>query len=247
MTMEILSYGGGTQTIAMCVLVATGKLPKPDYVIAADTGWEAPTTWQYADAYARPLLARVGLELHVAPHSLATVDVYAHNGDLLMPAYTATGKLRTFCSSEWKGYVVQRYARRALGITGPLVNWIGFSLDERHRVKNADGRRYPLLDLMLTRADCVRIIEEAGLSPPPKSRCFVCPHQHAAEWLEIFDDPALWEQACQLDDDIRANDEQGGVWLHESRRPLRELTRADLETSKRREPDRQCGLGLCFV
>lgn len=244
---EILNYGGGTQTIAMCVLVATGKLPKPNAVIAADTGREVTSTWAYAETYARPLLARVGLELHIAPHTLAAVDVYGHNGDLLMPVYTATGKLPTYCSTEWKARVVTRYARQTLRVTGPITHWIGFSFDERRRVKGESGRRYPLIDLLLTRADCIRVIESAGLPLPLKSRCEVCPHQHPTEWIEIYDDPAAWERACALDDEIRANDERGGVWLHESRRPLRELTRADLEASKRREPDRQCGLGLCFV
>lgn len=105
---EILSYGGGMQTIAMCVLVERGILPRPDFVIAADTGREMPSTWDYAREYAAPLLARVGLDLHIAPHNLATVDLYGKNGDLLMPLYTSTGKLSTFCSGEWKARVVDR-------------------------------------------------------------------------------------------------------------------------------------------
>jgi len=244
---QILNYGGGMQTIAMCVLVATSTLPKPDAVIAADTGREVQSTWAYAETYARPLLASVGLPLHIAPHSLSTVDVYGKNNDLLMPVYTATGKLPTYCSTEWKARAVNRYARQELGIIGSITNWIGFSFDERRRVKGEAGRRFPLIDLMLTRADCERIVLDAGLPLPRKSRCEVCPHQHPAEWLEVYDDPAAWARACALDEELRANDERGGVWLHESRRPLRDLTRADLLASTRREPDRQCGLGMCFV
>ena len=243
MTTHILSYGGGVQTIAMCILVARGVLPRPDAVIAADTGREMPTTWEYADAYARPLLASVGLELHIAPHSLATVDVYGKNGDLLLPSYTATGKLQTFCSNEWKARVVDRYAR-GLGLPKPYTNWIGFSLDEAKRVKGHDGRRYPLLELGLTRADCVAIIDREGLPIPPKSRCWMCPHQHNAEWREVRDSPALWAEAVALDTELREADERGGVYLHASRKPLRE---ADIDAQDRAEPSRQCGLGLCFV
>lgn len=82
---HILNYGGGIQTAAICILVAQKRLPKPDCVIVADTGREMPTTWEYADTYMRPLLASVNLELHRAGHELATVDLYAHNGDLLLP------------------------------------------------------------------------------------------------------------------------------------------------------------------
>lgn len=244
---EILSYGGGHQTIAMCVLVATGRLPRPDYVIAADTGREMPTTWQYAREHAAPLLARVGLDLHIAPHDLSTVDLYGKNGDILVPVFTGTGKLPTYCSTEWKARVVARYARNVLGITGPMVNWIGFSLEERARVKSDDGRRYPLLDLMLTREDCARIIADAGLPLPRKSRCYMCPHQSPDEWQEVYDDAALWSAATAIDDELREADERGGVYLHESRRPLRDLSRADIEAQRQRMPGRQCGLGLCFV
>jgi hypothetical protein len=241
---DILSYGGGTQTATMCILVARGILPKPDAVIAADTSKEMPTTWEYADAYMRPLLASVGLPLHIASHDLATVDIYGHNGDLLIPTYTATGKLPTFCSTEWKARVVERYARRVLGLQGPLVNWIGFSLDEARRVKGQDGRRYPLLDLNLTREDCLALIAGAGLPPPPKSRCFMCPHQHNAEWREVRERPELWRQAVALDREVRDNDERGGVFLHAQRVPLEQ---ADLDADDRKEPSRQCGLGLCFI
>ena len=241
---DILNYGGGVQTVAMCVLVATERLPRPDYVIAADTGREMPTTWEYAEAHAWPLLARVGLDLHIASHDLATVDTHGHNGDLLLPAFTTTGKLQTYCSNEWKARVVARYARRMLNVEGPITNWIGFSLEEARRVKGDAGRRYPLLDLMLTRADCERIIVDAGLPLPSKSRCWMCPHQTNAEWREVRERPDLWRQAIDLDVEIRDADERGGVWLHRSLRPLAE---APLEQESGRAVGRQCGLGLCFV
>lgn len=241
---EILNYGGGTQTAAMCVLVAQGKLPRPDYVIAADTGREMPSTWEYADRYMRPLLATVGLELHIAGHELATRDLYSGNGDLLVPVYTETGKLPTYCSSEWKREVVRRYARRALGTGTDLTNWIGFSLDEVRRVKGEEGRRYPLIDLMLTGADCQAVILAAGLPLPRKSRCFMCPHQHNAEWREVRADADLWRQAIELDTELRENDERGGVFLHAQRVPLEQ---ANIDADDRREPNRQCAFGLCFV
>jgi hypothetical protein len=241
---EILNYGGGKQTAAMCVLVARGLLPRPDAIIAADTGREMPTTWQYLDEHIRPMLDAIGLQVHVAPHNLATVDTHAHNGDLLLPVFTKTGKMQTYCSTEWKARVVNRYARRVLGLEGAIVNWIGFSIDERKRVKGEDGRRFPLIDLMLSRADCERIISDAGLPLPHKSRCWMCPHQTNAEWREVKSDPALWAQAVALDNEIRDTDERGGVWLHRSLIPLEQ---APIEGESGRDVGQQCGLGLCFV
>ena len=241
---EILSYGGGTQTAAMCVLVAEGILPRPDAIIAADTGREMPTTWNYLNNVMRPYLATHGLEVHVADHSFATVDIYAQNGDLLLPVFTETGKFQTFCSNEWKARVVHRYARQQLKMTGTLINWIGFSLDEKRRVKGHDGRRYPLIDLMLTKGECIDLIERAGLPLPGKSRCWMCPHQNNAEWREVRSHPELWQQAIELEREINENDEYGNMFLHVSRTPLHE---AQLDEETTREPTRQCGLGLCFV
>ena len=241
---EILSYGGGTQTAALCVLVSTGKLPRPDYVIAADTGREMPTTWEYADRYMRPLLASVGLELHIAGHELATVDLYSGNGDLLVPAYTPTGKLPTYCSTEWKARVVTRYARRALGVEDNIAVWIGYSMDESGRANNDPARMYPLLDLMLTKADCEHVILSAGYPLPHKSRCWMCPHQHNAEWREVRADAELWRRAIELDAELRENDERGGVFLHQQRVPL---VVANIDAEDRKEANRQCAFGLCFV
>jgi 3'-phosphoadenosine 5'-phosphosulfate sulfotransferase (PAPS reductase)/FAD synthetase len=241
---EILSYGGGTQTVAMCVLVAQGKLPRPDFVIAADTGREMPTTWEYADQYMRPMLASVGLELHIAGHELAGMDLWENNGDLLMPAFTDTGKLPTYCSDKWKARVVRRYARQVLGCGTDIVTWIGFSLDEVNRIKSTESRRFPLVEYMLTAADCKYIIEQAGLPLPHKSRCWMCPHQHNSEWREVRGNADLWRQAMELDQEIRDNDERGGVYLHPQRVPL-EL--ADIDADDRREPNRQCAFGVCFV
>lgn len=240
----ILNYGGGTQTAAMCILVARGVLPMPDYIIAADTGREMPSTWQYLNDHIQPLLAPHGLTVHIASHDLATVDLYGHNGDLLVPVYTSTGKLPTFCSSEWKASVVRRYARTVLGVKGAIENWIGFSLDEKRRIKDRDGRAFPLADLMISTEDCRRIILDAGLPLPKKSRCFMCPHQHNAEWREVKTNPALWQLALDVDDEVRENDERGGLFLHRQRVPLRD---ALLDTDDRAEPSRQCGLGQCFL
>lgn len=246
MSTEILSYGGGTQTIAMCILVARGVLPPPAHVIAADTGREMPSTWEYAERYARPLLQSVGLDLHIAGHELATYDLYTTRGDLLIPAHTKTGKLSTFCSGHWKADVVERYANRTFGIRKQdLVNWIGFSLDEKFRVKGRhDNRRYPLIELSLTREDCYAIIKNEGWPLPNKSRCWMCPYQDNQTWREVRENPTLWAEAIAIDEDIRHFNEQSEVYLHQQRVPLAD---ADLDADDRKEPNRQCGLGMCFV
>ena len=43
----VWSYGGGTQTAAIAVLILQGRLPKPDIAVMADTGREIASTWDY--------------------------------------------------------------------------------------------------------------------------------------------------------------------------------------------------------
>lgn len=267
---DILNYGGGWQTTGLLVLIEQCKMKRPDRIVIADTGREKKTTWRYLENVARPKMRAIGMGIEIAPRSLAYVDIYGHNGDLLLPAYTKTGKLSAFCSSEWKQEVINRYLhlsvlgysseqiaamshddvkhqmKRRIGDT--WTNWIGFTYDERNRIKGHDDRWYPLVELMLTKEDNRRIIRAAGWPDPVSSACWMCANMSNEEWRGVRDnDPADFEAACLLDEEIRENDlfnGGSGVWLHQSRTPLRS---ADLDAHDRKEPGRQCGLGLCFI
>lgn len=92
--MEILSYGGGRQTVALLILIQRGTLPKPDRIVIADTGRENPSTWEYRDEVAEPLAQSIGMTIEIAPRSLAYVDLYSHQGTILIPVYTATTTLQ---------------------------------------------------------------------------------------------------------------------------------------------------------
>lgn len=269
LSLQVLNYGGGWQTTGILALIKRGLLPKPDRVVIADTGREKPSTWRYLE-FARAEMSSIGLSIEVAPRSLAYVDLYGHNGDLLLPVYTATGKLSAFCSDEWKASVVYRYLKLSvLGFTPDqivsmsslqireqmkvridlsFVNWIGFTYDERRRIKGTDGRWFPLVEMMLTKADIRSLIHEQGWPDPVSSSCWMCPNMSNEEWRYIRDnDPGFFEVACHLDEDVREQDlfsGGSGVWLHHSRVPLRQ---ADLSVEDRIGSARQCGLGLCML
>jgi 3'-phosphoadenosine 5'-phosphosulfate sulfotransferase (PAPS reductase)/FAD synthetase len=257
MKATVFSYGGGRQTVAMCVLIARGVLPKPDRIVIADTSRENPSTWEYLEQHVQPMLNEHGLTVEVASHELATVDLHGKNGDLLLPVFTQTGKLQTYCSNEWKRRVVDRHLRKA-GITGG-IRWIGFAFDEKRRWNKKDnhgkpfhGRQSgkwlqicPLVDLMVNTAACAKIVRDAGLPPAPHSSCWMCPHKRNAEWRDIRDNyPDQWREAIQLDEELRNEDERGGVFLHHSRQPL---NIANIDDDESKPVVQQCTLGSCFV
>lgn len=252
----IWSYGGGTQSVAMAILVYQGKLPRPERVVMADTGREKSITWNYTAQYVRPLLAEIGLEIELASHELATVDLYGKNGDLLIPAYTEKGKLPTFCSNEWKQRVVRRYLRAlGYGPRNPIVVWLGMSLDELGRMKPAGTQwvehAWPLImDLHINRAQCKQTVEAFGWPTPPKSACFMCPFTTNTEWQRLkLNEPGDWTKAVALDIAIREHDTTHNVFVHSSGKPLAE---ADLSV-----PDKpilpmfgemeDCDSGYCMV
>ncbi len=110
---QIWSCGGGTQSAAIAALIVRGTLHPPDRSVIVDTEREKSETWAYFAAVLQPALQRVGVDIvRVRKSEYATVDLYGHNGDLLIPAYTAhDGRLNGFCSNEWKRRVVQRWLR----------------------------------------------------------------------------------------------------------------------------------------
>lgn len=250
MIATVLNYGGGRQTVAICLLIAKGVIPKPDRIVMADTSREKPTTFEYLEKYTRPLMREHGLEIEVASRDHAKVDLYSHKGTLLIPVFTPTGKLSAYCSGEWKRDVVERHLR-SVGVTGGTT-WLGFAYDERKRWKRSVGTERhhhkvecPLVDLMMTTADCLALIASHGWPEPHVSSCWMCPHQKNEEWAYTKEHrPDLFAEACQIDEQVREDDEQGGVWLHHSRVPL---SQADLTVEETKEVSRQCSLGTCFI
>lgn len=247
----VFNYGGGRQTVAMCIMIAKGILPKPDVAVMADTGRENPMTWEYLDKYTQPLMRDLGVPVQVASHELATVDLHGHNGDLLIPVYTQTGKLPTYCSNEWKRRVVNRYLR-SIGVKGGGVRWIGLAMDERkrwkrhHNVVEGNWKTVcPLVDKMMNTHACLEVVKAFGWPEPHHSSCWMCPHKRNKEWRDLRDKhPEAFQKAIDMDEELRDEDEMGGVFLHNSRVPLAE---ADIERDEDEETVRQCSLGMCFV
>ena len=60
---------------------------------------------------------------------------------------------------------------------------------------------YPLIDLQITRQDCINIIRDAGLPVPPKSSCWFCPYHTKDDRRRIkTETPDIFQQAIELED-----------------------------------------------
>jgi hypothetical protein len=252
----IWSNGLGTQSTAIAILIRQGRLPRPDRIVTADTGREFKRAWEYSQKYVAPMLAEIGLKIEIAPHSLSTVDLYSHKGEILIPAYDATkvnskgehAKLPTFCSNEWKTRVVRRYIGGAKGNQDGVIMWLGMSLDEKGRLKpsgeNWCKNYWPLcFDVKMTRAECKDLIERYGFPPSIKSRCKMCPHQGDDEWLEVKEEPDEWAESIALDEQIF---QSHGARLHRSCQPLSQVTFVP-RNKETVEPLFDCQSGFCWT
>lgn len=246
---QVWSSGGGMQSAAIAALIVAGKL-RPDIGVIVDTGREQSTTWQYMDAVITPALSSVDFMLHrVLKTEYATVDLYGgkNRDSLLLPIFTnqsgTIGKLPTYCSNEWKTRVVRRWLRER-GISRADV-WLGISLDEKHRAKRNAGpwrSKHPLIELGMSRADCIALIKRMGWPPAPRSSCWMCPNHTQEEWRDIRDNkPADWKLAVQFDNEIRQRDPN--AFLHHD---CVSLDHADLEELNG-VLFRHCDTGNCFV
>jgi len=235
----IWSFGGGTQTNAMCILIAQGKLPLPDRIVFADTGGEMSEVWDYMNKYTRPLLRSLGKEIEIAPHSLSTVDFYGHNGDLLLPAFTQAGKLPTYCSKEWKALVVRRYIGGADGNPNGVIMWLGMSTDEIERMKSSDMKwiehQWPLCDMptkarfgiRMNRMECARLIHDFGWPPSPRSACVWCPHLDNVQWQRMKEyAPSDFHRAIAVEKSVYMHDKRGGYGCIKAANLLRRSTLA---------------------
>ena len=245
----VWSYGGGTQTAAIAVLILQGKLPKPDIAVMADTGREIQSTWDYLYTVVQPALDAIGFTVEIAAHDLSNVDLWKSNDYLLIPAFTSqngNGKLPTYCSSEWKKHVIRRWLRQH-NINDCDV-WLGISTDEIERMKpsglNWYRHVYPLIELVPTsRVNCAALVESFGWPSPPKSRCWMCPNQSPLMWADMRkQQPIEFEKAVSFEREIQQRDRH--VWLHKAMIPLTEAV--DI-TDKQPSLFDGCDSGYCFV
>jgi len=256
--MQIISYGGGIQTVALAILNATGQVtPRAEVAVFADPGAEMPGTYRHIEIM-QPWLAERGMELvTVRQDRFPPLEQNIRERSTTIPVRWNNGKEggigRRACTTQWKIEPINKWLK-AQGVTHAITQ-IGFSLDEFHRMRPSPIKwienRYPLIDMGLSRDDCRRIIEEVKLPQPPKSACYFCPLNNVTGWqlLAVYH-PDLFDKACELERAVnRRGDYNDGkpVYLSSRLRPLvKAFSKHQLPLPGMPEPDDMCG-GYCFV
>jgi len=245
--MKVLSLGAGVQSTTLALMAAKGEIESPDCAIFADTGWEPRAVYEHLDK----LIKVLPYPVHVVTNGNLRGALLA-GGFTAAPFYTPTGMGARQCTYQYKLRPLQKKVRVLLGepVRGKRADlMIGISLDEAQRMKPSRVRYinniWPLIDLGMTRRDCVAWLERAGWSSP-KSSCLGCPFKSNRQWRELLDgDRVEWSDTVRVDYALRSN----GVeqYMHRSLKPLDQV---DLATwAERGQPDlfqMECE-GMCGV
>ena len=250
MTLRTISYGGGVQSTAACVLATQGKIGHVDAAVFANTGddSEKPDTLDYVRNVMTPWAAEHGLKVIELRRTYADGrpyrTLYQHMTDtasIPIPVRMSGGTpaSRT-CTAKWKGDTLDRW-RKNNGATkdNPFTSLIGFSTDEMHRANKRKASplerlEYPLLDLGLSRHDCEQVIRDAGLPVPPKSACWFCPWQSIESWRRMkIEKPDQFQRGVELEQLLSQRAQQasgamrGPVYMTNALRPLPVITEGE--------------------
>lgn len=263
MGLRVFSFGGGKQSVAALVLAAQGKIDYRIFVFSnVGNDSENPDTITYFKKYARPFASKHGILLQeIRRHPRSGEDetllqwlTKPGSRTIGIPVRMANGAPgNRLCTETYKIRVVSNYVKESgASASDPWTLGMGISLDEFQRMRNSSGYKhynldYPLINLNLTRTDCIKIITDAGLPEPPKSSCWFCPYHRVAEWEEIrATKPKLFQQAVDLEKFLnhkRAEFGKDNVYLSSRRMPLEEAVKVTAQDTD----DATCDSGFCFM
>lgn len=249
---RVLSLGAGVQSTTLLRMSIRGELPKLDYAIFADTGWEPRRVYEHldrleyeAEAAGIPLIRLTGRDIRQdALKSQVGANKASGMRWASMPYYTRLpgrkreGRIKRQCSAEYKWQRIEQWIRRNILHLKPyqkspryavIEHWLGISTDEPRRLRPLRNPweivRYPLVqDLDMSREDCLAWHREHGYPRPPRSACVGCPNHSDDEWREMARiSPDEYREAVEFDRSIRKlGGMLGDTYLHRSCRPIDE-------------------------
>lgn len=274
---HIISLGAGVQSSTMALMAAYGEItPRPVAAVFADTQAEPASVMRWLDTLEKLInAAPFSFPIYrVTKGSLTDASIKVHKRkkregtrvQSIIPAFVkmtdGVGILGRSCTADFKVAVLMKKARELARIkrgqkTVGVVQWIGISLDEAHRMKPSRDAwaecRWPLIEAGMKRHDCLRWMEKKGFQKPPRSACIYCPFHSDAEWRRLKnDEPDEFLKAVQFEKDLQSahlhDDSRKGIpFLHSKTIPLGEIDfSTDIERGQGELFGNDC-TGLCGV
>ena len=241
---------------------ALDYLPKLDAAIHADTGHENKLTYEHAATW-DPWLGEHGITvINVQPENNDIVRTDWGGGSIQIPAFTesrkrqSAGQIKRQCTRHWKILPLRKAMRELLGTRpspGCIENWQGISLDECHRMRTSDVKYisnvYPLVEMRMTRINCIEWLLDHKLPVPIKSACVFCPFHRTEYWKTAKrQNDETWRKIVEADQLVRQFEKKNLSYIHPKRLPIEEAVRIPEDVGAYQpEMDLPCDGGVCFV
>lgn len=263
---RILSMGAGVQSTTLLRMMIRGEIERPEHVVFSDTGWEPPAVYNHLQQV-RKEAESAGIPFHVVNNGNIrndALDPTKRSASMPLFLKKPSGEIviaNRQCTAEYKLQPLIRKQAELVGLqprqrsSDHLVTTIiGISWDESQRMKDPSRKwirhEYPLVDLRLTRHDCIRWNVDHGFTVPPRSSCVGCPFHSNAEWRTVRDDPKAWQSAVEFDRKLREGHfvklfAPSTAFLHREGKPLSEVDiRSEEERGQMTLFDLECE-GMC--
>ena len=195
MTQYVLSYGAGVDSTAILALICKGVLHYDKLIILhADVACgkrnaEHKETYEFFD-WIKEEIKKYGLEITVVQSKEGSLTDYCLERGILPMRY------RKWCTDKWKLRPMNLYMKKF----GEYTPIIGINKDEEHRARNYHDAVFPLIDLGMGKAECIKIIKEMGWRIPVKSGCIFC---QDAKWHEFKkmkeENPEQFKLVCEME------------------------------------------------
>jgi hypothetical protein len=266
--LTVISLGAGVQSSTMALMAASGELPRPSCAIFADTGNEPKAVYTYLDFLKKVLpypVYKVS-KGNIIDDMIGSID----NGTRFptAPFFTQaeiTGKkgmLRRQCTADYKIIPIKKKIRELCNIGYKkhfpkdqyVEQWIGISTDEIGRMKPSRDKyilnRHPLIEMKMSRQDCIDYLNKKKIPLPEKSACIICPFHNDAYWHFMKNErPTEFAEAVEFDKKVRTGSRKirDKLYLHRSCKPLDEVEFDKKENDKQLDMFNNECEGMCGV
>ncbi len=233
-------------------MAAHGEItPMPDCAIFADTQSEPRAVYDHLKWLLSPSV--LPFPVHVVTSGnlggdIGSITAKRKFAKRIIPAFVQgtkgeIGPSIRQCTRDYKLVPIERKVRELTGLTKkrapktPIVtSWIGISLDEAIRMKPSRDlwrvHRWPLVEMRMSRGDCLEWLKRHDYPQPPRSACVFCPYHSNHEWRQLSE--ADFADAVVIDHGLRTGHNtgmNGKMYLHRDCKPLDQV---DLSTAEDR-------------
>lgn len=262
MSKHFISLGAGVQSSTMALMAAHGEItPMPEAAIFADTQAEPASVYKWLDWLEKQLPFPV---YRVTAGNLGKVEglrtsksgkVYQR---FFVPMFaltkSGTGIMKRQCTREFKVHPIRRKILSLVAKDETATQWIGISFDELDRMKESQHKhiqnRWPLVDMVIRRRNCLEWMERHSYPQPPRSACVFCPYHTDSEWDRLkHEQPEEFQKAVEYEKlqqemSQKSTTFSGIPFLHGTLKPLDQVMFVDHRQQNlfRNECEGMCGV-----